>query len=283
MENKIDTQDNKNTQNTQQIELISTENIKTNPFQPRQNFEEEEIIELSKSIKLHGVLQPLIVRKIDNTYQLVAGERRLRACKFAGLETVPAVILDVDGLDVAEISIVENIQRKNLNCLEEANAYYTLSAKFALTHDEIAERLGKSRPHISNTMRLLNLSDYVKEALYAEKISMGHGRALLAVESPEIQDEILKKIIANNYSVRQTEDLVKLYLQSDNKSSSSRKKRQKFIKLFQDARIYFNEIKRVLKEIKAAGGNAEMIERETENHLELLIRIPKAGTIFKDD
>lgn len=188
---------------------VLIENIAPNPFQPRRDFKQESLEELAQSIKAHGILQPLLVKKVDDGYQLIAGERRLRAAKIAGLSTVPVIVKDLDERLIMEITLVENLQREDLNPIEEAEGYRRLIDEFQLTQEQVAKTVGKSRSAITNTLRLLNLPPEIQACLIENKISSGHARALLAVESTEIQIAACEKIIAQNLSVRETEKLVR--------------------------------------------------------------------------
>jgi ParB family chromosome partitioning protein len=187
------------------IHYIPIDQISPNPFQPRNRFDEEKIQELAQSIKESGVLQPLLVRKKGETYELVAGERRLRAGKEAGLEEIPVIIKDFTDEESLEIALIENIQRENLNPIEEAEAYKLLQEKFSLTQEQLAKKVGKSRPAISNTMRLLKLPNSVRLKLTNDLISMGHARALLAISDPKTQEKLAEKIILDELTVRDIE------------------------------------------------------------------------------
>lgn len=172
-------------------------------------FDENALIELSNSIKEYGVIQPLVVKKIDDYYQIVAGERRWRASKIAGLKKIPVIIKDYDTDRAFEIALVENLQRENLNPMEEAASYKKLSEEFGFTHDKIAERVGKSRSVIANSLRLLNLDERVQNFVKENKLTNGHARALLSVSDNDMQFELAEKIIEEELSVRQIETIVK--------------------------------------------------------------------------
>ncbi|MCS7283310.1 MAG: ParB/RepB/Spo0J family partition protein [Anaerolineae bacterium] len=187
---------------------VPVDAIRPNPHQPRMAIHEHELVELALSIQTHGVLQPLIVTREGDGYQLVAGERRWRAAKLAGLATVPVILKDLAPQQVLELALVENLQRKDLNPLEEANAYRQLIEEFGLTHEEVARRVGKSRVAITNTLRLLKATDAVKEALLNGRITEGHARALLALEDPQVQVAALRTVLRQGLNVRQTEELV---------------------------------------------------------------------------
>lgn len=189
-------------------DLISINLIKPNESQPRKHFDEEKILQLAESIKEHGIIQPIVLRKIDNTYIIVAGERRWRAAKAAGLKEVPAIVMELSDKQVLEISLIENIQRQDLNPIEEALAYKKLMEEFNFTQEELSKRLGKSRTSITNTLRLLNLGSGVQEYLIDGVISEGHGRALLSILDSELQYAIAQRIIDESLSVRETERIV---------------------------------------------------------------------------
>ena len=183
--------------------------ISPNRFQPRQVFDEEALEELAQSIRLHGVVQPLIVRKIINGYELVAGERRWRAAQMAGLKSLPAVIRDYNDAEVTEIALIENLQREDLNPIEEATAYKRLMEEFNLTQDEVARKIGRSRPHIANLLRLLNLAPQIQEYVSRETLTMGQVRPLLALPDYDEQLKMAKLIIDKDLTARAVEEMVK--------------------------------------------------------------------------
>lgn len=183
--------------------------IRPNPFQPRRRFSEDEMMELTRSIKEQGIIQPLLLRKTENGYELVAGERRFRAAKSAGLAQVPVIVKDISDEKIIEISIVENIQRENLNPMEEAEAYQRLISEFNLTQEQIAERVGKSRPAIANFLRLPQLPEHIKASIMDGTLSMGHAKALLGAATSAQQNEVWRVIVSKGLSVRQTEILIK--------------------------------------------------------------------------
>ena len=188
---------------------VSVEKIFPNPLQPRKNFAHQEMRELSQSIRKYGLLQPLLVRKVADGYEIIAGERRFRAAKMAGLNKVPVIIQQLKQREVLEVSLIENIQREDLNCIEEALAYQRLVDEYGYTQTVIAERVGKDRSHVANTLRLLNLPQVVKDALVNGKISMGHARAVLSLASSEEKEKTLDEVLEGRLSVRQTETLVR--------------------------------------------------------------------------
>lgn len=188
---------------------IGVEHIKPNPYQPRRNFDQTMLSELADSIKEHGIVEPIIVTVVDGHYYLVVGERRLLAAQKAGLKEVPAVIKDFAGPQLLEIALIENIQRQDLNALERAQAYYFLIREHGFTQEKLAERMGKSRPAIANTLRLLNLPYSIREELLHGELSEGHARALLMLEDESKKEEVWAKIKKNTLSVRETEMLVR--------------------------------------------------------------------------
>ncbi|HCD09734.1 MAG TPA: chromosome partitioning protein ParB [Thermoanaerobacter sp.] len=205
------------TEEPQGVETINIAYIHPNQYQPRKQFDEDSLKELSESIKQHGVIQPIIVRKVDSGYQIVAGERRWRAAKIAGLSEIPAIVKDFDDLQVMEIALIENLQREDLNPIEEAKAYKALIEQFNLTQEEISKKIGKSRSVIANSIRLLNLDDRVQEMLVKGDITIGHAKVILSLPNKSLQYEAAKKVVTENLNVRETEDLVKNLLRKNEK------------------------------------------------------------------
>ncbi len=192
----------------ERIQQLETNKIQPNSHQPRRHFDNEAQDELIKSIKIHGIIQPLIVVEARGQYQLVAGERRLRAAKTLGLKTVPAVVRSVTNQQKLELALVENVQRQNLNPLEKAHAYKQLIEEFGLTQEEVSKKVGQSRATVTNILRLLQLPDEIQKALGEGKISEGHAKVLLGISSKEERLRIFKEILKNNLSVRSTEGQV---------------------------------------------------------------------------
>jgi ParB family chromosome partitioning protein len=197
---------------TQGVLTVPLAAISPNPHQPRSPIREQDLAELAASIEEHGVIQPLVVTEAPDGYQLIAGERRWRAARVAGLSKVPILVKDVAPSEMLELALVENLQRSDLNPLEEAMAYQQLTDEFQLTQKQIAQRVGKSRTAVANTLRLLRAARPVQEALLEEKISEGHARALLGLEQEEKQAAALKTVLKQNLNVRQTEKLVRRLL-----------------------------------------------------------------------
>lgn len=191
------------------VQVMKINEVEPNRDQPRKNFDEDALLELSDSIKQFGVLQPLLVRKRKDYYEIIAGERRWKAAKLAGVKEVPVIEKEYTDQEILEIGLIENIQRENLNPIEEAIAYKRLLEEFNLKQDEVAERVSKSRTAVTNSMRLLKLSDKVQQMIIDDMISTGHARALLAIDDPELQYTLANKIFDEKLSVRETEKLVK--------------------------------------------------------------------------
>lgn len=191
-----------------QVREIAIIDIEPNPWQPRKTFSESHIKELSESIAIHGVIQPIILQENGTKYTIIAGERRWRAARLAGLSVMPAIIRSFSEQETLEIALIENIQREDLNTIELAQAYEYLVDEFSLTQKEVANKVGKSRSSVANIMRLLNLSAYVQEKLSDNAISYGHARAILAINDEKLQEEITDEIIASQLSVRETEKLI---------------------------------------------------------------------------
>ncbi|MCQ2530341.1 MAG: ParB/RepB/Spo0J family partition protein [Lachnospiraceae bacterium] len=211
------------------VVVLKTSMLEPNKDQPRKTFDDERIAELAESIKQYGIIQPIIVSKKDDYYQIIAGERRWRAAKKAGLKEVPVVIKEYTDKEIAEISLIENIQREDLNPIEEAQSYKQLIEDYNLTQEELAQRVSKSRTVITNAMRLLKLHPEVQQMLIAGELSAGHARALLGLEKPEQQLKLAKDIVEKSLSVRQTEDLVKALSEKKPKKEKATEDKMDFV------------------------------------------------------
>lgn len=209
-------------ENTDQVEYIDLKQCRPNPYQPRKVFEADAIEEMKQSIKQHGILQPLIVRKSIRGYEIVVGERRYRAAKEANLETIPAIVKELTDEDMMEIALLENIQREDLTPVEEANAYHKLINELGVTQDQLAKRLGKSRSHIANLVRLLSLPNETIQMINNGSLSMGHGRALLGLKDKEKVIPTARRIVKEKLNVRQVEALI----QQLNENAPRKKKKK---------------------------------------------------------
>ena len=196
-----------NTTPKEEITMVKLNELRSNPYQPRKVFDEEALQELASSIKEHGVFQPIIVKKSIKGYEIIAGERRVKASQMAGLEEIPAIIRDFNDTQMMEIALLENLQRENLNAIEEANAYKKLQETLVLTQEDLAKRLGKSRSHITNMLGLLSLPEMIQQEIINNNISMGHARVLSKLSDREQQQELVDKIIKDGINVRELEEL----------------------------------------------------------------------------
>lgn len=253
---------------TTKVKLLD---IEPNRDQPRKQFDEEALAELSDSIAQHGVLQPLLVRPMpDGGYQLVAGERRWRASRMAGLTEVPVVIRDLTDSQVAELALVENLQRENLNPLEEANGYKELSDKFGYTQEKISEIVGKSRPAIANALRLLNLPEAVQEMVSNGSLSMGHARAILSLEDDKMKADLAKLVVANDLSVRETERIARNMVKEAPKGKKAKKRNP----YYDEAELALSEVLgRKVKITKSSKKGALEIEFFDDADLKKLLKI----------
>lgn len=263
-----------NEDKTEKIKEIKLDAIKPNPYQPRKFFDSFQLEELAKSIKEFGVIQPVIVRKKENYYELIAGERRLRASQRLGKETIPAVVKDLSDQEVAAIALIENLQRESLNFFEEAEGYQRLLQEFNLTQEEIAQKVGKSQSTIANKLRLLKLSAPVRNSINFALITERHARALLKLPTAELQSAVLKEIYARELNVRETEVFIEeqLILFGD---SFKQNKGKKIVRVFTDIRLYLNALRSTVSTIREAGIEIKMLEQDFDNHVEVLIQIYK--------
>lgn len=267
----------KNKEDNQQGESVlelAIGDIQPNPYQPRTYFDPNQLEELADSIREYGVLQPVIVRKVDGHYELVSGERRFRASTLAGRQTVPALIRQLKDKEVAEMALIENLQREDLNYFEEAEGYAKLIQEFQITQEEVAKKMGKSQPTIANKLRLLNISPQVRREISVDVITERHVRSLLKLKEDSLQLEVLDKIYKNNLNVRQTDELVENILISQEKNLREQNKKKMF-KAIKDMKIFVNTIKGAVKTIQDAGLPAEVVETDYEEYLEVVIKLPK--------
>lgn len=251
-----------------EVKNISVEEIVPSPYQPRTIFDDERIDELCQTIKTHGVIQPIVVRIRGWKYEIIAGERRFRAVKKLGLDTIPAIIREFNDSQAASIALIENLQREGLTAIEEANAYQQLIEIHELTQESLAQRLGKSQSTIANKLRLLHLSEQVKMALMERQITERHARALISLDN-ELQEKLLKEIIEKELNVKQTEARVSFYKEAANIKKSKR------ISFTKDVRLALNTIRQSIDMVKDSGMKLSKEEKDHEDHYEITIRIPK--------
>lgn len=256
---------------TSGVRVIDIDSIIPNREQPRKTFDKEKLEALSESIGKHGVVQPILVQNNDNGYIIIAGERRWRASKMAGLREVPVIIKDIDPISVIEISLIENLQRQDLNHIEEAIAYKNLMEEYDYSHGDISKVIGKSRSHISNLIRLIDLPEKIKEYIVDGDITSGHGRALLGLESDKLKLELADRVIKDRLSVRDIERLV-----NKEKSKGKKETEKKFNPVMVELEENLNEIlgtKVIIKEGKAKGKIE--IEYYSSDDLERIVSILK--------
>lgn len=262
--------------NKEYIQYIPIDKIRHNPYQPRKTFEEDELIKLAQSIRSYGLIQPIVVRKGENGYQIIAGERRYRACCMLGMENIAAIVQELDDKNAAAVSLIENIQRKELNYFEEAGAYAMLIENFNMTQEELAHKVGKSQSAIANKLRLMKLSIKVQDAIMPEIVSERHARALLKLNSNDMQMEVIKQIYENQLTVKETEELVekisKNNIPADTRTNASG---QNVSMIIRDARIFINTIKETIKRARQTGVELLMEEKEDDEEYRILIRIAK--------
>lgn len=250
---------------------IPVNEIKPSPYQTRTEFDENELRELAESIQEFGVIQPVVVRRTEGGYELVAGERRVRASKIAGIMYVPAIIMNLEDKTAAAITLLENVQRSELNYLEEAEAYSMLMADFGYTQEELAQKLGKSQSAIANKIRLLRLPPEVRRRIRVDKVTERHARALLSLKSEEEQLEVLQTVIEKELTVRETENLVRRYLQ--NEQATAPRDIESLKPDLKGPRSYINSIKEIVYKARENGINMVCLENETEDGYVLNIKI----------
>ena len=262
-------------ENTGEIYYIPTDSIAPNPFQPRKTFNDESLQELAASIKEFGVIQPLLVRKTANGYELVTGERRLRAARLVALAQVPVIIKELSDKEMAELAMIENLQREDLHYLEEAEGFHSLLTNFGLTQEELAKRIGKSQSTIANKLRLLKLPQSVRDELREYNLTERHARALLKIEDPQRQHEIVGIIRQQGLNVREAEELIEQYLADISREMSKDQPKRKVVKIIKDVRIFINTIHNVVAEMKKTGLKITMKQTQDDNYITINLRIPK--------
>ena len=251
-----------------QVLLIPNDQIYPNPNQPRQVFDQEELVNLAISIRMNGILQPITVRQTDKGYELVSGERRLRASKLAGLISIPCIVVDVNNMKSAVFALIENLQRQNLNYFEEAIAIERLMSEYGLSQEDAARRLGKAPSTVSNKLRLLSLPEEARNKLMENGLTERHARALLKLEKDEVM-EVLDKIIDKKLNVTQTDELIEEMI--DKKESPKRQTKR----MFSDVKIFLNTINSAVDTMKKSGIGADIKREDTGESYIYRIEIPK--------
>lgn len=256
------------------VQYIPLGRIRPNPQQPRRSFDEEGLAELAASIRSCGILQPLTVRRAGDGYELVAGERRLRAARIAGLREVPCLVAQVGEEDSALLALMENLQRRDLDCWEEAQAIARLISRYGLSQEEAARRLGRAQPTVANKLRLLRLPEDVRALLRENGLTERHARALLRLQDPEVQRRAAGDMVRRGMNVAQAEDYVEKLLQSDQVTPP----RGRSTYIIKDVRLFLNSVDRGLHLMRQAGVDAGWNRQDTDREILLTIRIPKRAS-----
>jgi ParB family chromosome partitioning protein len=262
------------------IRKVEIDRIRPNPYQPRKKFNNIAIEELALSIKEYGVLQPIVLKRMNEGYfELIAGERRVKAAKLAGLEDIPAVVIEIRDEDSAIIALIENLQREDLNFFEEAEGYYNLMNDYGLTQEQVARKVGKNQSTIANKIRLLRLPQKVREHIIQNGLTERHARALLKIPEQEIQITLLDRIAEKNLRVKETEELVdrildKLTIREDDQLNEEINKK---IRGTINYRIYINTVRNAYRAIVQSGIQAEFSQRDKGEYIEVTIKIPKSA------
>ncbi|MBR6528400.1 MAG: ParB/RepB/Spo0J family partition protein [Firmicutes bacterium] len=261
--------------NNLEVTYVSIDKIFANPSQPRKYFKDEAIEELCGSIKEYGVLQPILLRDDGKGYTIIAGERRFKAAKMAGLNKIPAIIKSMENREVALIALVENVQREDLNFLEEARGYKKLMDDFGLTQTEIAEKMNKKQSTISNKIRLLTLPEEIQKSILENDLTERHARALLKLGDEDDRKQVIKRIVNNNLNVKQTERLIE-EIQSKKEEALRKKNKINYISY----KIYLNTLRKAFNQIKEMEKNAIFEQEDKGEYLEVKIILPKKDRCF---
>ncbi|SHE86329.1 chromosome partitioning protein, ParB family [Seinonella peptonophila] len=256
-----------------QVKQIAVHRIQPSPYQPRVIFDDERLEELCQTIQIHGVIQPVVLRRIDAGYELIAGERRWRAVQKLQLPTIPAIIREMGNEEAAAVALIENLQREELTAIEEAQAYQKLIELHQLTQEQLAKRLGKGQSTIANKLRLLQLPLKIQQALSSRTISERHARALLPLKSPIQQLTLLEEIIERKLTVKQTEERVRRMQFTEKEDHTKAMKARK--NYSRDVRIAVNTIRHSIEMVRQTGMMIETIEQDDQQFIEMTIRIPK--------
>ncbi|QJW47853.1 nucleoid occlusion protein [bacterium BFN5] len=275
LEAVIERQSEQEIVNVNDVQHLKIDEIVPNPFQPRKTFNEEALKDLADSIKEFGVIQPLLVRRTDSGFELVAGERRLRASKLAQLVEVPAIIKELTDKEMAELAMIENLQREDLHYLEEAEGFQQLIANFGFTQDELARRMGKKQSTIANKLRLLKLCPEVRLILVQDQLTERHARALLKIEDHNLQMEILESVRQKDLNVRETEALIQAVLDDISREMEKKAPRQNVVRIIRDVRIFLNTINNVVGEMQKTGLNVKVDQDQDDDYITVKLQIPK--------
>lgn len=257
------------------VQSVPIHLVSAGKYQPRQEFDPTALDELAESIRIHGLLQPVVVRRGAIGYELIVGERRLRACKELGWEVIPAIVREVDDREAAELALIENLQRSDLHVFEIAEGYERLLTEFSLTQEELAQRLGVSQANIANKIRLLKLRPEVREIISREMLSERHSRALLRLESVEQQLKVLQTVVEEELSVKQTEELVTTLIHPVKDKVPKKKTEAKRKLIIKDLRLFTNSVKQLTDTLQSSGLEVKVHERDDEEVYELVVTVKK--------
>lgn len=276
LENKLQVQKQGKKEDIKNITYLGIDCVRPNPYQPRKQFSKAALEELCESIKQYGVIQPINVRRISSSnYELVAGERRLKAAQMAGLKEIPAIIINVNDNDSAVLALIENLQREDLSYMEEADGYNNLINDHGFTQEELAQKIGKSQSTIANKIRLLKLPPMVKKILSDNHLTERHARALLKLHDEQLQLKVLKHVCEKGLNVKRTEELVERAIERFSKQEKESVPERKFTKAIKDIRIFVNTIRQAIDLMKRSGVNAKAAQIDRGEYVEFIIRIPK--------
>lgn len=262
------------------IREIPVDLIEANPYQPRGNLKSDDLEELAASIREHGVIQPILVRPAGSRFELVAGERRWRASRLVGLRSVPAIVRELSDHDAALLALVENLQREDLNALEEAEAYQRILDQFQITQDELARKVGRSQSAVANKLRLLKLPEETRMAISREIITERHARCLLRLQDPEDHRRVIEEIQSKELTVRETEELVAAIAEGrgnggEGAGSSEGERGRRMLGVIKDLRIFLNSFRQAVRALRSSGIEAEITEEDRGEYIEISVRVKK--------
>ncbi len=277
LDNKLQIPKQEKKEDIKNITYLNIDLVRPNPYQPRKQFTKGALEELRESIEQYGVIQPINVRRISsNHYELVAGERRLRAATMAGLSEIPAIIINITDNDSAVLALIENLQREDLNYMEEAEGYNNLINEHGFTQEELAQKIGKSQSTVANKIRLLRLSPLVKKILADNNLTERHARALLKLHDEQLQLKVLRLVCERGLNVKKTEDLIERVIDKYLKQGKDKPVEKKITKTIKDIRIFVNTIRQAIDLMKKSGVNAKAAQIDRGEYIEFIVRVPKS-------
>lgn len=277
LENKLQIPKQEKKEDVKNITYLNIDLVRPNPYQPRKQFAKGALEELRESITQYGVIQPINVRRISpNHYELIAGERRLRAAIMAGLTEIPAIIINITDNDSAVLALIENLQREDLNYMEEAEGYNNLINEHGFTQEELAQKIGKSQSTVANKIRLLRLSPLVKKILADNNLTERHARALLKLHDEQFQLKVLRLVCEKGLNVKRTEELIERVIDRYLKQGKDKLVEKKLTKTIKDIRIFVNTIRQAIDLMKKSGINAKAAQIDRGEYIEFIVRVPKS-------